>query len=100
MANFLIEVPHDEDKSACMKAIQIFVESGSHFLANADWGCSDNEHKAWLIVDVDTREQALQILPPLYRRQAKITKLFKVTREEVEEYRKEHKLKETAKYHN
>ncbi len=99
MAGFLIEVPHGEDKMACMKAMQVFVQSGSHFLANADWGCADKEHKAWLIVDVDSREQALQIVPPLYRRVAKITKLFKMTREEISNYNKEHKLNYTDEYH-
>lgn len=99
MANFLIEVPHGEDKIACMKAMQVFIESGSHFLAHADWGCEDNEHKAWLVVNVDTREQALQVVPPLYRHDAKIIKLFKMTREEVDAYRKTHNLSETGEYH-
>ena len=62
MANFLIEVPHEKNKMACVQAMRIFVESGSHFLAHADWGCSDDEHKAWMIVDVETREQAMQIV--------------------------------------
>lgn len=100
MANFLIEVPHKEDKMACVKAIEIFANSGSHFLANADWGCSDHEHKAWMIVDVESKEQALQIVPPLYRHEAKIIKLFKLTKEEVEYYSKEHKLNETDQYHH
>ena len=96
MANFLIEVPHGEDKMACVKAFQIFVETGSHFLANAEWGCADHEHKAWMIVDVDTKEQALQIIPSLYRHEAKITKLFKLSKEEIANYREEHKLNQEA----
>jgi hypothetical protein len=100
MGNYLIEVPHDEDKQACMRAIQIFVESGSHFLAKADWGCSDDEHKAWLLVDVETKEQALQIVPPLYRQRAKITKLFKVTKEDVKKFKKEKELEGSIKTHH
>ena len=100
MSNFLIEVPHGEDKAACMHAIQIFVETGSHFLANADWGCSDHEHKAWLIVDVETKEQALQIVPSLYRQHAKITKLFKVTRDDVNKYKEEKELEGSIKSHH
>jgi hypothetical protein len=99
MASFLIEVPHGEDKLACVKAIKIFVDTGSHFLANADWGCSDSEHKAWMIVDVDTKEQALQIVPPMYRRDAKIIKLFKLTKKEVDYFNRKNKLNETGKYH-
>ena len=100
MANFLIEVPHAEDKVACLRAIEIFVSTGSHFLANAEWGCEDGEHKAWLIVDVETREQALQVIPPFYRDRSKITKLFKVTREDVEAWKRDKKLADGETYHN
>lgn len=100
MANYLIEVPHSENKEACFQAIQIFIESGNHFLANADWGCSDNKHKAWLIVHADTKEQATRIVPPRYRQSAKVTKLMKVTKEEVNHYKKKHELKETEKFHH
>ena len=99
MASYLIEVPHGAEKMACIKALQIFARSGSHFLAKADWGCSDHEHKAWMVVDVESKEEALQIVPPMYRQNAKITKLFKLSMKEVEYYEKEHKLKETDRYH-
>ena len=99
MTDFLIEVPHGDDKISCIKAMQVFVNSGSHFLANADWGCADNEHKAWMIVNVANKEVALQIVPPLYRHDTKITKLFKMNRKEVEYYVKEHKLDKTDEYH-
>ena len=45
MSKFLIEVPHDSDKAACARAIHVFHATGSHFVANADWGCDDGEHK-------------------------------------------------------
>ncbi len=99
MAHFLIEVPHAEDKVACLRAIEIFVNTGSHFLANAEWGCEDGEHKAWLIVDVESKEQALQIIPAFYRDRAKITKLFQVTRADVEAYKKEHKMSDREAFH-
>ena len=100
MASFLIEVPHGDTKMACVKAMKIFIETGSHFLANADWGCSDDEHKAWMIVDVETKEQAMQIVPPLYRHNAKITRLFKLSKKEAEYYSREHKLKESGRFHH
>jgi len=104
MAGFLIEVPHKADKMACIHAIKVFRESGSHFLSNAEWGCSDNEHKAWLIVDVDTREEALQIVPPAFRQNAKVISLFKVTREMYDAYMKEEEVKKgekgPMKYHS
>lgn len=85
MSAYLIEIPHAVNKIACMHAIQVFLESGSHFLANADWGCEDGEHKAWMVVNVDNKNQALQIVPPLFRHEAKIIKLVKYTKEHTEE---------------
>ena len=75
MARFLIEVPHDEEMLACAKVVQVFLASGSHFLTHADWGCMDGVHKAWIIAEVENKEQARTILPPAVRPQAKITRL-------------------------
>jgi hypothetical protein len=84
MAKFLIEVPHDPEVVACAKVVQIFLASGSHFVTHADWGCMDGEHRAWLTVEVDTREEARAILPPGFRSSAKIVQLNKFTMEEID----------------
>jgi hypothetical protein len=99
MAKFLIEVPHNEDQAACLRALEVFVSSGNHFLANAEWGCEDSEHKAWMIVDLESREQAIQILPSMYRDRAKVTKLFQITREDVRLYKEKHRLESTEDSH-
>ncbi len=75
MTRYLIEVPHEDTKDACGQAIKAFRETGSHFMTNADWGCGDGEHKAWFVVDLESKEQARTILPPLLRENAKIVEL-------------------------
>jgi hypothetical protein len=85
MTRFLLEVPHEAEKVACLRAIQTFLQTGSHFLANADWGCSDGEHKAWLILEGESREDLLFALPPSIRPQAKIVRLDKYSLKDVEE---------------
>jgi hypothetical protein len=75
MARFLIEVPHEEDVIACAKVVQVFLASGSHYLTHADWGCKDGDHRSWMIVDVETKEEARAIVPPAFRQQARIVKL-------------------------
>ena len=77
MSKFLIEVPHEAEERACALAIDILFKTGSHWLTNAEWGCMDGEHKGWVIVDVDSKEEARGILPPVYRSSAKIVKLKK-----------------------
>jgi len=75
MARFLIEVPHDESSAACARTVEVFLRTGSHFLTHADWGCKDGEHKAWLVVEVDSRDEARNVIPPMFRAQAKIVQL-------------------------
>lgn len=83
MNKYLIEVPHGADKKSCMRAIQVFMNTGSHFVTHADWGCMDGEHKAWLLVEVKDKEAARRILPAAYQRRAKITMLHQFTQEEI-----------------
>jgi hypothetical protein len=91
MARFFIEVEHEAEKVACARAIQTLFNTGSHFLTNADFGCRDGEHKAWIIVDVDNKEMARAILPVESRALAKIVQLNKFSAEEIDEIVKYHK---------
>ena len=91
MGKFLIEVPHEEEVIACARVVEIFLKTGSHFVTNADWGCRDGDHKAWILVDADNKEEARRILPPAFRSQAKIVSLNKVSMEELDDIRSQHR---------
>ena len=91
MARFLIEVPHEEEQVACARVVEIFLKTGSHFLSRADWGCMDGEHKAWIIVDVENKDEARSILPPAFRSQAKIVQLNYFTMEVIDEILRHHR---------
>jgi hypothetical protein len=91
MAKFLIEVPHGANKEACDQAIQIFLQTGSHFLTHADWGCKDGEHKAWIIAEVKSKDDAMMILPSAFRSVAKITLLTTFTQKDLVETDNYHK---------
>lgn len=83
MPKFLIEVPHEETVSACIKAIRILHESGSHFLTHADFGCHDGIHKAWIVVDLESKTEAKNLVPPAYRNVATVVQLNKFSEEEL-----------------
>ena len=83
MARFLIEVPHEAKKEACNRAVQVFLNTGSHFMTHADWGCSDGEHKAWFVADFASKEEARQILPLEFRLHAKIVALERFTLDDL-----------------
>jgi len=90
MAKFIIEVPHSSEQVECARAVEIFLTTGSHFLTNADWGCRDGDHKAWIMAEVDNKEEARCILPPAYRSQAKIVELSKFELQEIREMLNHH----------
>ena len=94
MARFLVEVPHEPEALACARAVEIFLRTGSHFLTHADWGCMDGDHRAWIIVEVDSKDEARVIIPPALRTQAKIVRLNAFTMEQVEELRLHHKAQQ------
>ncbi len=91
MERFLIEVPHDEQRVACARVVEIFLKTGSHFVTHADWGCRDGEHKAWIIAEVDSKDEARCILPPAFRSQAKIVQLNKFMMKEIDEILRHHR---------
>jgi hypothetical protein len=90
MAKFLIEVPHEGEHLACARVVEIFLKTGSHFLTHADWGCTDGVHKAWIVADVETKDEARSILPPAFRSQAKITRLNYFTIDQIDEILRQH----------
>ena len=90
MPRFLIEVPHEPDVLSCARAVKVLLESGSHFLTHADFGCHDGVHKAWIVVDVDNKDEARNMLPVVYRRDAGIVELCKFGLDELDDMIKHH----------
>lgn len=84
MPRFYIEIPHEGEKIACLRAVKVLQESGSHFLTHACFGCEDGDHTARLMIDLDTKNEALMIVPPAYRQKAKIVQLTSFSREDVD----------------
>ena len=75
---------------ACARAVRVFLESGSHYLTHADWGCKDGVHKSWMTVEVDSKEEALGIVPPAFRDQASIVQLNAFSVQDIDEILRHH----------
>jgi hypothetical protein len=90
MPRFLIEVPHESSPLECLRAVQVMQQSGSHFITGAEYGCGDGIHKAWVMVDVDDRNEARALLPPLYRSSATVVQLNRFTVEEIDALLRQH----------
>jgi hypothetical protein len=91
MAKFLIEVPHEPGPVACARAIKILFDSGSHFLTHADFGCRDGVHKAWITVDVDSKDDARGIVPAAYRTMATVVELTRFDPKYIDSVLERHK---------
>ena len=87
---FLIEVPHDPTPVACLRSVEVFLKMGSHFLTHADWGCMDGVHKAWIIVEVDSKNEARAVVPPMFRDKATIVQLNGFSLQEVQNLLRQH----------
>jgi hypothetical protein len=71
----MIEIEHENTKQACNMAVMEVLKFGSHFVPHADWGCKDDIHKAWITLELDSKEDALSILPPFLRQNATVTEV-------------------------
>jgi hypothetical protein len=90
MPRFLIEVAHEPEIVACAKVVKIFLSSGSHLLSHADWGCMDGDHHAWMIVDVADKNEAMMIVPPGLRKDARVIGLNYFSMDQIDDILKKH----------
>jgi len=83
MPRYLIELPHENEHAACLKALRLVERYGAHLLTQMDWGCKSDRHSGWLIVEVDSLGEAEQLVPPELRQEAQIVETNKFTREDM-----------------
>jgi len=83
LPRYLIEVEHEPNANGCGTIVREFLDTGSHYLSHAEWGCEDGVHKAWMIVETEDRAQAKAVVPPFMRAQAKIIRLRRFFTDEM-----------------
>ena len=83
MPRYLIELPHENEHAACVKALRVVERYGAHLLTQADWGCKFDRHCGWLIVGVDSLSEAELLVPPELRQEARIVETHKFTRDDI-----------------
>jgi hypothetical protein len=52
-------------------------------MTKADWGCKDGVHSGWVIAELRNRDEAMMMVPPEFRREARVVKLNRFTKEEI-----------------
>lgn len=84
MPRFMIEIRHSDQREGCVRSLDAILKYGAHLITQADFGCEDGAHTGWLIVDVDSRDEALRVVPPQFRADARVVQLRKWTKEQIE----------------
>lgn len=86
--HFMIEMPHTKEE--CMRMLDDIKEKTPDILNKMEWGCMDNNHVGYAIVEAKDKKEALNMLPGKERDKAKVTKLDRFTVKQIEDLHKEH----------
>ena len=82
MSEFLVESPHT--KSECMQVLDETLAKGSNVLSKFQWGCASGDHRAWAFIKANSPSQARSVVPSSVRGKARITKVSKFSRKQIE----------------
>jgi len=73
MDRYLIESQHTD--ANCNQVVRDVFAAG--YLQHFEWGCKDNDHTAWAIVEAESSEHARQMVPWYLREQARVVQLVR-----------------------
>ena len=73
MHRYIVISPHTAED--CKLAVKHFREHHAGFLSHYEWGCYDNDHTAYLMLEAESHEEALLTVPPLFRGKARAVQL-------------------------
>jgi len=59
----------------CNLALEHFRLYHPGFLTHFEWGCYDNDHNAYAIIEAESHEEAGMAVPPFFRNKSKVIKL-------------------------
>ncbi len=87
MDRFLVISPHEAGE--CKAALYDVMEAG--YITHFDWGCSDNDHTGWIVLEASDAKEAMMVVPSKYRHRARAVKLVKFSPEQITKSHKDQK---------
>ncbi len=94
MPKYMIQDSHEVTE--CLKTLDAFVRAGAHYLTNAEWGCEDGVHTAWIVIEAPSDSEARLMVPPVIRNRAQLVRLTRFTPEEIREFHRQAELEDTG----
>ena len=73
MGKYIVISSHTAED--CRNAVKYFREYHAGFLTHFEWGCYDNDHTAYAIIEAESHEEAKMAVPPLFRDKTRVVKL-------------------------
>ena len=83
MDRYIVISRHTQED--CQLAIKYFKEFHAGFLTHFEWGCYDNDHNAYAIIEAENHEQAKLSVPPLFRDKTRVIKLTTFDPKEIKD---------------
>ncbi len=79
MNRYLVISPHTAED--CKKALHEVNATG--YITHFDWGCADGDHTGWVVLEAESTQQALLVVPSMQRHSAKAVKLVRFSPQDV-----------------
>lgn len=73
MHKFIVMSGHTAED--CKMAVKEFRQYNAGFFTHFEWGCYDNDHTAYAIIQADDHENARMSVPPLFRNKTRVVKV-------------------------
>ena len=70
MHRYLVISPHTAED--CKMAIKEFRKYNAGFLTHFEWGCLDNDHTAYAIIEAESHENAKMSVPTIFREKSRV----------------------------
>lgn len=84
MARYIIESPHTKEE--CLRALDEELEKGKDILGKFDYGCRAGDHTAYAIVDANSKNDALKLVPTFLQNKARVVEVDKITPEMIRSF--------------
>ncbi len=76
MPQFMIEMSHSP--SDCVDSLRDIDPDAQEFLGDVYWGCMTGRHDGWAVVDADSEQEAMEMVPEQIRDRVQVTQVSTV----------------------
>lgn len=84
MPRYFIESLHTPEE--CLRALDEVLAKGAEILAKFDFGCAAGDHTGYAIIEAQSHEDVMGIIPGSLRNKARIVEVDKFTPDQIRSF--------------